>query len=190
MIPNKLPDIIADLYSRIGEVERRARNRKRTGTIEEGPDDQGRYRVKISETDGKPFLTGWIKPKTLGAGGIKIDAVHTKGEQVDVVSENGDMTDAVIDLSTYSEANARENTGNAAFHIKTGGSTLEVTGEGVKLIAGTIDFEGKFNVKGDVTIEGATAITGSSLTHNGKNVGSDHKHIGVTAGPDQTGEPA
>jgi len=183
MIPRDLPGQIVDLYSRLGEIERRARNRKRTGTIEEGPDEQGRYRVKISEKDGQPFLTGWIRPKTLGAGGIKIDAVHTKGEQVDVVSENGDMTDATIDLSTYSSANERENTGNAALHIKTGGTTLEVTGEGVTLIAGTI------TLKGAVKIDGPVEITGTTLTHNGLNVGSTHVHGGISPGGSDTLTP-
>ena len=126
MIPRYLPDQIADLYQRLGEIERRARNRKRTGVIEEGPDDKGRYRVKLSDADDQPYLTGWIKPKTLGAGATKIDVVHSKGEQVDVVSESGDMTDAVIDLATYSDSNARANTANSAIHITNGVTTIEI----------------------------------------------------------------
>lgn len=182
MIPRDLPGQIADLYSRIGEMERRARNRKRTGIVEEGPDDQGRYRVKLSEPGGTPFITGWIKAKTLGAGNVKIDVVHVKGEQVDVVSESGDLADAVIDLATYSDANARENS-STPLHIKIGGTVLEVTGEAVTLTAGTINF------KGDLNVEGAVAITGASLTHNGVNISATHVHGGVAVGGADTAEP-
>lgn len=196
MIPNNLPDQIADLYSRIGEVERRARNRKRTGVVEEGPDDQGRYRVKLSAGDGTtPYLTGWIRPKTLGAGGTKIDVVHTVGEQVDVVSESGDLTDAAIDFSTYSDANARANTSNAAVHLTNGSTTLQVADGTITIttptvtITADVGITGDVTITGNVTINGNVAITGASLTHNGKNVGSTHVHGGIASGPDDTSTP-
>lgn len=40
-----------------------------------------------------------------------------------------------------------------------------------------------------VTINGATAINGGSLTHNGSNVGSSHVHGGVAAGGATTAGP-
>lgn len=135
MIPSTFPEQIADLYHRLAEIERRARNRKRTGTIEEGPNDKGLYRVKISEQGGTPYLSPWIRPKTYAAGGVKVDVVYTKGEQVDVVSESGDLTDAVIEMSTYSEANARENTGNVPLHIKIGETVIQAGGDGVTITA-------------------------------------------------------
>jgi phage baseplate assembly protein gpV len=189
MIPRDLPGQIADLYSRIAEMERRARNRKRTGVVEEGPDDQGRYRVKLSEPNGTPFMTGWIKPKTLGAGGTKIDVVHTKGEQVDVVSESGDMTDAVIDLSTYSDANARENSSNSAIHIRNGDTTIEVAGGVVTVATTSVTITANVSITGEVTITGPVAIAGASLTHNGLNVGSTHVHSGVAVGGADTAGP-
>lgn len=39
------------------------------------------------------------------------------------------------------------------------------------------------------TITGSVAITGPSLTHNGKNVGSTHTHTGVQSGSSNTGVP-
>ena len=41
----------------------------------------------------------------------------------------------------------------------------------------------------NVTVKGATAITGSSLTHNGSNVGSTHVHGGIAPGPATTSTP-
>ncbi len=80
MIPEQIPQQFADLYHRIAEIERRNRNRKRTGTIAEGPDDKGRYRVKISEQGGTPYLSPWVKPKTYAAGGVKMDVVYSRFE--------------------------------------------------------------------------------------------------------------
>lgn len=137
MIPKEIPEQFANLHHRLAEIERRARNRKRTGTIAEGPDDKGRYRVKISEQGGTPYLSPWVKPKTYGAGGVKMDVVYTAGEQIDLVSESGDLTDAVIEMSTYSEANARENTGNTPFHLKIGATVIQAGGDGVTITAGS-----------------------------------------------------
>ncbi len=121
-----LVDQITDLYVRMAELERRNRNRRRKGTIAEVSDDKSKYRVKLSEQAGKPYLTPWIKARTLAAGGVKVDVLYSVGEQVDVVSENGDMTDAQIDFSTYSDDNARENS-DAPFHIKIGDTVIEAS---------------------------------------------------------------
>lgn len=135
MIPKAFTDQVADLYHRIAELERRARNRRRSGLVADGPDGQGRYRIALSSQDGKPFLTGWIKARTLGAGGAKIDVVFAKGEQVDVTSESGDLTDAVIDMATYSTASARENAENVPLHIKIGETIIAASGSGVTITA-------------------------------------------------------
>lgn len=42
---------------------------------------------------------------------------------------------------------------------------------------------------GTATMKGAVSIEGPSLTHNGKNVGSDHSHSGVQTGGGNTGAP-
>ena len=168
MIPRTLEEQIADLYHRIAEGERRNRNRKRTGRIAEGPDDKGRYRVKISEQGGTPYLSPWVKPKTYAAGGVKMDVVYTVGEQVDLVSESGDLTDAVIEMSTYSEANARENTGNVPLHIKIGSTVIQAGGDGVTITASKIVLDGEVHLggeggqllhrKGDLDSDGDTAV--------------------------------
>jgi hypothetical protein len=38
-------------------------------------------------------------------------------------------------------------------------------------------------------LSGGFAVDGGELTHNGKNVGSDHKHNGVVSGGDDSGGP-
>jgi hypothetical protein len=39
------------------------------------------------------------------------------------------------------------------------------------------------------TVNGGFAVEGGSLKHNGKNVGSDHKHGGVAKGGSNTDDP-
>lgn len=126
-IPRTLEDQIAELYRRDAERTRRDRNRRRTGTVKEGPDEKGRYRVLLSEQDGKEFLSGWIKPRPLGAGNVKFDVILKQGEQVDVVSESGDMTDARIEMSDYNNDNPRENT-DTPLHIKVDGDVVLIGG--------------------------------------------------------------
>jgi len=48
-----------------------------------------------------------------------------------------------------------------------------------------------FKENGDIDIfsNGNVNINSTTLTHNGKNIGSDHKHSGVTPGGDNTGDP-
>ncbi|WP_245384557.1 phage baseplate assembly protein V [Rhizobium leguminosarum] len=177
MIPTDLPGQIADLYGRLAEIERRARNRKRTGTVDQVDHEKGLYRVKLSGQGGKPFLTDWIKPKQLGAGLVKIDILLKEGEQVDVVSESGDLTDAQIDLSSYSESNPRENS-DTPLLIRIGGAVFSMSAEEIVLKAGKIRLEGDIDAD-----EGY-------LKHIGKNVGHDHEHTDVVQGSDNTGPPA
>lgn len=128
MFPSNLPDQIADISFRIAELERRARNRRRKGTVAEVSDDGSQYRVRISGQDGKPCLTGWIRPRQIAAAGVKIDVLYSKGEQVDVISESGDLADAQIDFSTYSDDNPRENANAAPLHIKIGDTVIQASG--------------------------------------------------------------
>jgi phage baseplate assembly protein gpV len=176
MIPRTLPEQIADIYHRLAETERRGRNRRRTGVVDQVDHEKGRYRVRLSQQGEKPYLTGWITPRQLGAGLVKIDILLSEGEQVDVVSESGDLTDAQIDLSNYSEQNPRSN-GSVPLSIHIGSAVFEMSGDGITMKAGS------------VKIDGDVEITGSVLSHNGINVGDSHAHTGVETGPSVTGPP-
>ncbi|GAC1040298.1 phage baseplate assembly protein V [Rhizobium sp. No.120] len=135
-----LVDQLADMMYRIAELERRNRNRRRKGTVAEISDDKSKYRVKLSDQNGKPYLTPWIRARTLAAGGVKVDVLYQKGEQVDVVSESGDMADAQIDFSTYSDANARANK-DMPFHLKIGDTVVEASPDLVKVTGAKVIVE-------------------------------------------------
>lgn len=61
---------------------------------------------------------------------------------------------------------------------------------------GNLTVQKALNVQGNgaggavATITGNMAITGTSLTHNGKNIGSTHTHTGVQPGSGTTGVPS
>jgi phage baseplate assembly protein V len=57
----------------------------------------------------------------------------------------------------------------------------------------TLDASGATIVKGGVTVKvtaDGVAITGGTVTHDGKDIGKTHKHTGVTPGGALTGVPA
>ncbi len=142
--------LFSELVHRVAELERRQRNRRRKGTIEEvgTGENAGKYRVKLSEQDGKPYLTGWLRTRQIAGGLVKVDALRSEGEQVDVVSENGELTDAEIDQSTYSNANPRANPG-APLHIQIGGATFVMSEDRIALTAGIIVIDGVVHLGGE-----------------------------------------
>jgi len=64
---------------------------------------------------------------------------------------------------------------------------VECTGE--LAVMGSLNVLGATDGGGASKITGNFEIIGTTLTHNGKNIGSDHKHSDVQAGGDNTGEP-
>jgi len=171
MIPSTLPEQMADLYNRIAELERRGRNRKRTGTVKAVDNAKGLARVMISKPDGKEYLSPWLPWKEVASGGIKSHIPPTEGEQVDVVSESGDMTDAVIDMSTPSNANPRPHDGPEAVITK-GNSRLFFGDDLISLSATKIVLDGEVHLggeggqllhrKGDLDSGGDVAVGSSS----------------------------
>jgi phage baseplate assembly protein V len=134
--PSTLEGQMVHIIDRLGELERRARNRKRTGKIAEVDYAKGLTRVELSKQGGVPYLTDWVPWMEVASGGIKSHIPPTVGEQVDVVSENGDMTDAVVHMSTPSNANPRPHDGPEAV-ITMGGSRIFMSGGELILTTGS-----------------------------------------------------
>jgi len=140
-VPHTLPDIIADLYRRLADHERRTQNAKRTGTVHEIDEEKGLYRIKLGEdTDGDPFLTPWLPNQEIAMGGFKVAMGLTVGEQVDVHSETGDLTDAMIVASIQSDENPRPKVKPGQAIMTAGDKTkVQIDGSVVKITAPRID---------------------------------------------------
>jgi phage baseplate assembly protein V len=210
-IPGDLPGQIADIYRRLAELERRDRNRKRTGVITEVDTAKGLARVELSRPGGgAPYLSAWLPWKEAAAGGIKSHIPPSIGEQVDLASESGDLTDAVIDLSSPSQANPRPHDGpemvvtKGISRIQIGDDEIDVTTGKIVTQAETITetalatidvttpmltITADIRIVGNVEIIGQTDITGTELRHNGLNIGSTHVHRGVRSGSDLSDVP-
>lgn len=119
---------------------------------------------------GKDFDGNWAITKNTGA------AVHL---QVTVANAGAVKAKLHIDPSGNLTI---ENEGNTVVHTK-GTATIQVDGAMTSSAA-------SWTHTGPMTLNGSVAITGASLTHNGVNVGSTHRHGGVTAGPSNTGTPS
>ncbi len=126
-----LDDIVADLFHRLAEVERRQANHRRPGTVTEVDADKGLARVKLSEDPetGKPFLTPLIPWKMAAMGATKINIPPSVGQQVDVVSETGDLTDATIESSLRSDANPMPAAKPGEGHITSGQTSIFWSGD-------------------------------------------------------------
>jgi hypothetical protein len=120
-----LLDQIVEIQRRLADLERRSRNRRRTGTVTEVDHQKGLARVKLSDKP-KPYITPWMPWQEIAAGGIKTHIPPTVGEQVDVISENGELTDAVIDMSTPSDKNPRPHNGPELVIVR-GEARIEMT---------------------------------------------------------------
>jgi len=130
---------IVELERKVAELDRRGRNRKRTGTVSAVDTAKGLARVKLSDGEKGPYLSPWVPWKEVAAGGIKTHIPPTVGQQVDIVSESGDLTDGVIDFSSPSDANPRPSAA-ADMVVTKGGVTITVKDDAVTIEAENITY--------------------------------------------------
>ncbi|MEM8028441.1 hypothetical protein Q4R25_17975, partial [Morganella morganii] len=50
-------------------------------------------------------------------------------------------------------------------------------------------YTGNVTINGNHAVNGNSDSNGGTMTHNGKNIGSTHKHSGVQGGNSDSGEP-
>lgn len=189
-LPSDLPGIIADLYREVGEIKRRVRNRKRTGTVTEVDHKKGLARVKFSEPGGEAYIGPWMPWGEVASGGTKSHIAPTVGEQVNVISESGDLTDGEISMSVPSNANPRPHDGPEP--VITYGDTRLQINKNEFTFTGTVRIKkGSLVIEdGDADITGSVHFKGPSVRHNAKNIGDTHIHSGVTPGGGTTADPA
>lgn len=187
---------LVELASRVAELERRESGIMRHGTVAQIDAQKHLVRLKFGDdVNGAPFLSPWI-PYGQIAGALKVHAPPSVGQQLTMMAPNGDWRQAVAMPLTWSQNNAspsqsaNENVityGNVRATLKddlckvvVGAVAFEVTGSHVKMTAGGVTVE----ISGD-----GLTINGGRVEHDGKNIGSTHKHGDVESGNDLTGVP-
>jgi phage baseplate assembly protein V len=203
---------LVELASRVADLERRFSGLVRHGTVEEVDPEKQIVRLKFGEDkNGNPFMSPWV-PYAQIAGALKVHTPPTKGQQMSTLSPSGDWMQAVALPMHWSDQNPSpsdkgdENVltyGNVRATIKdnltkvvVGACTIEETGQHLKVTLGNSTFEITGSqvavtvggVSHVISAEGVT-INGGMVTHDGRNIGSTHKHTDVEPGPALTGLP-
>ncbi|MGE8690963.1 MAG: phage baseplate assembly protein V [Achromobacter sp.] len=75
-------------------------------------------------------------------------------------------------------------------HLTRDGIVVRGAGKPMRLTdTSGIELDSNVRITGNFRVDGDTALLGDSATHQGVNIGREHKHDGVQTGPDQSGFP-
>lgn len=169
--------MLESILRRIEELERRQANLVRDARVTQVDAMKG---VKLSIDDGPngAVETPWIKPAE-DDGVLKGWNPRRVGQWMKVISPNGEIGAASIAIPhSHNESGGGAPSQDLTEPMLKVGSTVLRLKDGVLSLAAT-----KIVMTGDVE------ISGSSLTHNGQNIGSTHVHGGVVKGGADTTTP-
>lgn len=140
-------------------------------------DPQRGYRLKFGEAeDGKAFLSPWYPHPETGKSSIPLKL----GQVVGVVNPSGDPRQGFLVRAGYSDDHPAPNQDMAANVFSDAGVTIRVAAGSLVIEAAGVA----------VKIDGAgLSITGGRVEHNGKNIGSTHRHGGILVGSEKTLTP-
>lgn len=168
------------LYKSIDDLDRRQASGLLNGKVAEIDGD--RIRLELLPADGraggKPFLSPWVQVQEM-AGATGSHFPVRQGDKMRLMSPNGEIGPrslAIRDGYTRDEPNPAS-AKQKEMMLTYGGCEVRLTNGELRLVAGTIKLEGKVEIEG------------SELTHNGTDVGENHKHEDVERGGDISGPP-
>lgn len=147
------------------------------GIVKENDPKTGRSRVEFVDED--ETVSHWLAWNMPAAGGTKIFNAPDIGSQVNcALDRHGE--DGLILGARFSSKDATPTQNEKLIKMMfEGGADFEFD-----KASGALVFKlTTIRIEGDLTVEGNVTINGASLTHNGKNVGSDHTHISAPSGP-------
>jgi phage baseplate assembly protein V len=154
------------------------------GIVRENDGAKARSRVEIVDEDGAQSY--WLAWNT-SAGASNVYEAPDIGSQVNVLMD-GQGEDGVILGSRYSDVDQPPTTDPRQTKIALEGGLTLTWDRASRTLA--IAMPQGLNLQvGTLTITGNVAISGGTLTHNGKDVGATHKHSGVEPGGGQSGQP-
>lgn len=174
----------------LGELSRQIANLIRVGEVTEIDfTDPDAPRVKVAVSG---FESDWLPFGAKRAGSTKTWSPLSKGEQVVILSPYGDLGQAIIVCSLYSSSNPSPansanldkatypdgtsisyNSDRHALDVIIGGTSITADRNKISHSIGGVTF---------VITAGGVDIQGGKVTHNGKNIGSDHAHGGIQRG--------
>lgn len=125
-----------------------------------------------------------MRVEITNANGFQSSLLMTKDGNVELTTTSDVIVTAGANVSVNAQGNVVVSAAGDASVSADGNITVEAGGD-IGLSAG-----GELNVSASsMNVAADVAISGGSVTHDGKDIGKSHKHAGVTAGGAQTGVP-
>lgn len=156
--------ILRSLFERLGEHERRLAGSQWVGKVHQVDADKHQVRVVLGkDDDGEKVLSPWV-PVGQTAGALKLHSLPSVGQVMEIRSEAGDLEQGAAHPYHWTEENPSpskngdehvmtfgdvkiEVRGNEIvvnvprLFVKCGGTTLELTGGGLKAVAADYQFD-------------------------------------------------
>ena len=134
-----------------------------------------------SETNHRPSrLSKYSRDDAIAIPGLY--SFPSARNNPDLRNLSHDTGDTVVtgNIGTSSECEVR---------FKPTGDVIINSPSQVTVNANTAEVNADSTINGDLTVNGNVAFNGTSVQHNGTNIGDDHTHSGVTTGSGNTGTP-
>lgn len=158
----KIAKVISQLANRMEELERRQANLMRPGVVTEVDLEHALVKVKAGN-----LPSAWLPWMEL-AGSIKSWGPPAVGQQVHLFSPSGEPGQGWVLPGGFSDTNPQGH--NKAGEYKLSASRIILAAD-------------------EIILDGKVHVTGDELTHRDKNVGDNHKHMGVIPGGGITDVP-
>ena len=157
------------------------RKGKRYGIVTSWDEIHHRAKVMYKPED---YESGWLGTQALAAGdgwgivaGLTPGDGKSTGELVEISYQEGDHENGQISGRVHNDVDKPP-------PVKSGEMLLQhASGASIKLTATGV------TIVGPVTITGNVTLSGGTLTHDGHDISSTHKHGGVTTGGGNTDVP-
>lgn len=177
---------IVQLAEQIADLQRRVAALSRRGVVETVDPAAGTVRLRFGDGPDGPYLSAPI-PYMQTAGALRAHIPPTPGQQMIAVSPGGDIRGAAAMPLGFSDDTPSPSSAGDQNVIAFGDVTITLAGDGLIIAAGGVTVT--INASGLSVTGGDFAASGGAFTHDGKNVGKDHTHSGITSGPDVSGPP-
>lgn len=172
--------IFRTLFTRMRALERRVEGANFKGKVAEVDAETRKARIVIGKSnDGTDVLGPWV-PYAQTSGALKIHNPPSVGQLMSMSAEAGDVEQGLLTPYQWSGDNADNHDAGDEHRLTFGDVQVDLTGSGIVLVAGGV----RYTWNGD-----GFSQTGGEQEHNGKNVGSTHKHDKVMPGGGVSGTP-
>lgn len=158
-------------------------NALKIGPVEVIDADKG-YRLRLGGSDEDPHLSPFYPHPETGKSSVPLK----KGQIVGVINPSGDPRQGLVFRGGYSDANPSPNDDMDANVFDDAGVRLSIAG-GVLRIEADAAFEVVIGGTTHRITSAGIATAGGRIEHDGRNIGSTHRHGGVEPGSGDTAEP-